>query len=1511
MKKFTKFFMFLLVAVLGLFAFACDKDTKKQDDGGETKPEIPAELKTAIDYVDALYRDKAGVTTSDWTVIAKSTGLDVVWTVTVTQGQASDVVLTLNDEGTQYTIDVNEKTEAEIKYTLKATITNADGKSVTKEYTFSVPAFKELTYAEYMAAAKGDTVTIKGVVTAVIGKANGNSYNCLYLQDADGGYYAYGLKEDPSAAGDNQVKAGMTVRVTGIKDIYSGTIEVKEGAYEILDSTLKTVEAVDYTAAYAAAKSLKDEALVGKQSILVKIDNVTILPEDDDIASGYYKFEVGVLQSYARISSSVCPLSKADQDTFKASHKAGYKATVTGVVCVYDGAFYLTPVDANAFSNLQLPTLSDADAVAAEKALLTAPVAAVTDDCVVELPTTGAAYKEQVAITWASNNECAVVAADSSKVTFTLPAEETTVTLTATLKAGDATDTVTFEVKVDAAESAQYIAKKVETVVPGTYKFAMDQTGATGGKFLYADGGLNDKGALTSTEKASKAADFVLAAVDGKENTFTIKLGDKFLVAYRNGNYNNMKLDDAAGEWVLDTTLGVLTATISYEKDGAAQTAVVYFGSYDNKGKIGDTFALSETKYISGDNASKIGVSQFPAYLYTLQEAELVATKLATMAAGTYKIGMDQSGVEGYGMLYADGGLNDKGALTSTDKLAKAADFVIAAVEGKENTYTIKLGDKFLVAYRNGNYNNMKLDDAAGEWVFDATLGVLTATISYEKDGAAQTAVVYFGSYDNKGKVGNTFALSETKYISGDNASKIGVSQFPGYLYVAELKPIGGGNEEPPVEDVKSAFTAEKVEGELALLDAAFVKDFNAAAGTEFDSMGDLDTDNCDSGVLVNFYNAEGMADKWGWIFQALSDLEGTGAHDPSAADFDIANHKPFFFANISGFFTKSLHKDTWFEYESMDFAEDANFNAIMDKYLYGQLIAKLDKELTADYNTTAGTEFDNMGDLDTDNCDSGTIETFFANEAMAAKWGWLKEAVLAVTGETETTKGLLFANINAAFTFGLHKDTWLEVESLDFRDLNNVRKFFNVYIEANPAVNEVEWPVNESTEVLLVTAKAEGLEAGAYVTFGKARYIVGTNAFATLEAALAVAPANTTIKVAAGTYAGATIATEGITVLGPNANQDPNVGPRAEEAIFTSDLVISASKVTLKGIELTGAARVFANDAEFENLTIENVFFNGITVNGGNLSSTAPIHLYAAVGKQLTNVVIKNCKLVSATEGVTSDRPMIMIYRDIENLTVVGNVFDVKGNNYNDGIKIDTTDAAFGVKGNVTISDNVFKGFQQYVIWMRKYGAGTYTITNNRFENIGVTAGNHGMATFVSYAGTTEEELKINMNYNTMEGCMILLRIDASALPATAELKALYNVVIDHKGDYFIKNANPANPVDASYGYWAAGAPDADKMLNATFENAYTDATEVPAIGDADAENNTYTIKFDLNGGEWFEENEVTYVYGHGFEVAAPEKEGFDFVAWEDANGQLYTSFPASLKQNLELTAVWAAKAE
>ena len=151
----------------------------------------------------------------------------------------------------------------------------------------------------------------------------------------------------------------------------------------------------------------------------------------------------------------------------------------------------------------------------------------------------------------------------------------------------------------------------------------------------------------------------------------------------------------------------------------------------------------------------------------------------------------------------------------------------------------------------------------------------------------------------------------------------------------------------------------------------------------------------------------------------------------------------------------------------------------------------------------------------------------------------------------------------------------------------------------------------------------------------------------------------------------------------------------------------------------------------------------------------------------------------------------------------------------------------------------------------------------------------------------------------------MILLRIDAATLPENAVLKANYNVITEHKGDFYIKNANASNPVDGSYGYWA-GNIVADKFMNATYENAYDEPSQVPAVGDADETNNTYTITFDLNGGEWFEEDTITYVYGHEVELSNPEKTGFEFVGWADANGQIYTSFPATLDQDLALKAIW-----
>lgn len=189
-----------------------------------------------------------------------------------------------------------------------------------------------------------------------------------------------------------------------------------------------------------------------------------------------------------------------------------------------------------------------------------------------------------------------------------------------------------YKGKVQFAKGATYVSDGIyvpePTLVPeiattmkaGTYKFTMDTT-PKGGKVLYATGEVNDKGALVTTEDATKAADFVVAAVAGKENVYTIKFGDKYLVGYLNGTYNNMKLDATAGEWTWNDTIKAFTCTF---KDKDNVETEFYFGTFFNTkyNSVGNTMALSKVSFVTGDKAANIGKTQFIGYACTLKAAE-------------------------------------------------------------------------------------------------------------------------------------------------------------------------------------------------------------------------------------------------------------------------------------------------------------------------------------------------------------------------------------------------------------------------------------------------------------------------------------------------------------------------------------------------------------------------------------------------------------------------------------------------------------------------------------------------------------------------------------------------------------------------------------------------------------------------------------------------------------------------------------------------------------------------
>ena len=462
MKRFISIFVMALLCIFCLAACKEDenKNNNNDDDPKIEEPEenLPEGLAAAKSFIKQMYEGASTVTASEYERVATYLGCTLKWSVNV----SDDKVKVIVTEGAKTVkIQVNEEAEEDIPYELKVEITDANGNKTELKWNYTVPKFRYLTWDEYVAIENGKAVAVKGIVTGIIGKANGNSNNCLYVQDLEnkGAYYGYNGASDPSAA-DSGIQIGMTVEIKGTKDVYSGTHEIKNPVWKVIDSTIKTVEPIDYTEKFTAAESLKDESLVAAQGLLVTVKGVTI--DDFTESNGYYNFKLAGKKSYIRISSSVCPLSKDDQKTFIAEFKkhTGWTADATGIICVYDGAFYLTPVTVDAYEFKSLPVLDDAGMVAFVKEHLSL-IAEVDEPKAVELPAKGSGY-ETVTIEWATDNETVAPIADG-KVNFAEPDADTEVTLTATIKSGEVTDTKEFKVKVLAPVSdlieAEVLAK--------------------------------------------------------------------------------------------------------------------------------------------------------------------------------------------------------------------------------------------------------------------------------------------------------------------------------------------------------------------------------------------------------------------------------------------------------------------------------------------------------------------------------------------------------------------------------------------------------------------------------------------------------------------------------------------------------------------------------------------------------------------------------------------------------------------------------------------------------------------------------------------------------------------------------------------------------------------------------------------------------------------------------------------------------------------------------------------
>ena len=357
------------------------------------------------------------------------------------------------------------------------------------------------------------------------------------------------------------------------------------------------------------------------------------------------------------------------------------------------------------------------------------------------------------------------------------PGEEDLVfTLTATVKTGTKSESTSFEFFVPGTPAKSGGPVFVEApAVGGSYKFALTQ--AELGKVLYFSGAMSGK-YLATSEDPTKAVDVTIEEAEGGVRLFFMDGETKTYIdinEYAEGKAGVRLTAEPSAVFVWNEECKVYTANVA----GADR----YLGTYNTY----NTISASEIKYISGDNAAKVGISQFPAGFCTVNY-QIKAVEGQPLAGSSAKFYLTQAEL-GKNLFFT--GAMSGNYLATSDDASKGVDVTIEEVEGGFRFSFMDGETKLYIdvhEYAEGKAGVRLTAEPTAVFVWNEECGVFTANVA----GADR----YLGTYNTY----NTMSASEIKYISGDNAAKVGISQFPAgfctmvYNFAAtEGQPAAGG----------------------------------------------------------------------------------------------------------------------------------------------------------------------------------------------------------------------------------------------------------------------------------------------------------------------------------------------------------------------------------------------------------------------------------------------------------------------------------------------------------------------------------------------------------------------------------------------------------------------------------------------------------------------------------------------------------------------------------------------
>jgi len=342
------------------------------------------------------------------------------------------------------------------------------------------------------------------------------------------------------------------------------------------------------------------------------------------------------------------------------------------------------------------------------------------------------------------------------------------------------------------------------------YKLYMNKT--SDGKILYFNGTTESASVtyrLATTENADEAVDVYLEAVSGGYALYFMDdAGAKTYIRI-------YERDAAAGKGSLEFVTAAPAEVLTYNSEfntlfytSEATGNSYYMGTYSTY----VTFSVSNSSFINGEN---LDISQFPAHFGlggaggsttpdeptpddpnpepTPGSAELVT---APEAGTAYKLGMDFEGA----IHYIDGGTGSRDYyLSTTTDASEAVDVYLEEEAGCYFLYFMNGNTKTYIRVYEYDPENHKgslqltTEKPVESYTFDETTNTL---FSVDEDGED---TYYMGTYFSATINGiyDTVSTSNISYITGENAEKVGVSQFPVHLYTVQA---GGGTVTPEPE---------------------------------------------------------------------------------------------------------------------------------------------------------------------------------------------------------------------------------------------------------------------------------------------------------------------------------------------------------------------------------------------------------------------------------------------------------------------------------------------------------------------------------------------------------------------------------------------------------------------------------------------------------------------------------------------------------------------------------------